>query len=152
MAARLFISTWIGAAGGVITHPILAAVDSSGNEGFVADFWADHDVNGVPDKPQVLVLVYSSNLAGSQIETLGNLTGVHLLPVYPVDTLLSTIPAAQRNAAQTYLMNNGFDLSSLKGSSTYFDLLKIITTTLAPIAQHPGLYSWLLANKAEFLQ
>jgi len=137
MPARLFLSTWTGAAGGEVKNPIVDYVGTLPNDGYVAMFYGDADGNGLPDFPLVLVLVYSKNYTGAQIETIAsNVAGVHLVPPLRWTYPLSDIPLAKLQAARTYLNNNGIDTSALTLSNTYGDLVKLIVQAIAPAHAH----------------
>lgn len=115
-------------------------------------YYGDADNNGLPDYPLVLVLVYSSNFTGAQIENAvaTNVPAAHLIPSIPWNTALSSIPTAKLQAARTYLTNNGIDTSSLTLQNTYGDLVKLVVNAIAPAHGHPGLKDWALANLSEF--
>lgn len=152
MAARIFLCPWTGVAGGTVSNPVHDYVGTTANQGFVAMYYGDADNNGLPDYPLVLVLVYSSNFTGAQIENnvAANVPAAHLIPPIPWNTVLSSIPTAKLQAAQTYLANNGIDTSSLTLQNTYGDLVKRVVNTIAPLHGHPGLKDWALTNAAEF--
>ena len=151
MSARLFLSPWTGSIGGEVTNPIVDYIETFNNVGWVSMYYGDGDADGLPDFPLVLVLVYSSNYTGAQIETLeNNIPGVHLIPSIRPDYPLINIPLAKRQAIENYLNSNGIDTSSLNATSTYKDLILLIVNTLAPSHGHTGLLKWAKNNQSEF--
>ena len=150
MAARLFLVKW-AYSNDEFTNPLLDYL-SNHSVGDIIQWWYHADQTGVNTRynPWVFCLVFSPTLPGSTIEQLGNISGVTLVPAMQPSKLLSSIPAAKRNQIQTFLTNNGFNISSLNASSTVGDLYDCIVGTLTPLNSWKQFKNYTLSNDADF--
>lgn len=131
---RAFVCTWSGSAGGRITHPILEWLENPSNdppfEVVCSMHYPDADVNGVPDKPEVLVLVWQPTGAvdslGRNIEFLDTLAGVYMIPAYRLSKPVSEIPQPVKNDILNKLQAKGIPKSTFNDVVVYRDFLKKI--------------------------
>jgi hypothetical protein len=141
MAIRAFLSTWTASNidGGLIKidNPIVDYVDANSLDVSCRMYYPDRDLDGLPDKNRVLIFTRSLTLTGSQMENAKNLTGVSLIPPFPLDTVLSDIPAATRQTMLDIVNNNGIPTDGITLDSLYVDVLNTIIVFFVP--SFPGI-------------
>jgi len=142
---RAFITSW-SQSGIDITNPIRDYILAQAAAGTplpvtASMFYPDADLNGIPDKPQVLVLVEGpATFGGHSLEDFQNLSGVVLIPPYTFGTLISSIPTTTVNNIKTYITNQGIPLSALSGVVTWGDVLKKVASYFSVNFQGFGNY------------
>jgi len=142
---RVFITAW-SHVGNEITNPIRDYIMAQGAAGtplpvIASMCYPDRDINGIPDKPQVLVFVEGpATFNGHNLEDFQNLAGVVMIPPYTFDTLISTISTTTVNQIKTYITNQGIPLSALSGVVTWGDFLKKVAKYFSVNFQSFGQY------------
>lgn len=145
---RAFITTWT-LSGNEITNPIRDYILTQATAGTPLPvtanmFYPDADLNGFPDKPQVLVLVEGPATFGTHtLDDFKNLTGVVEIPPYSFDMLIADIPTTTVNQIKTYLTNQGIPLSALSGVVIWGDFLKKVAKYFSIGFQSFGIYETL---------
>lgn len=128
---RAFICGWSvdETEGRRITNPILSYLESHDIEipAEISFHYAPPAENGEPGKPLVLVIARQesgvTNRNGQNIEALGNLSGVYMLPAYRFSKPITEIPANVRNGIRDTIVQKGIPLSALSGMEIYGDFL-----------------------------
>lgn len=148
MAIRAFLTTW-SLVGNEIHNPIIDHVDTQPNMGIILSMtYPDADANGIPDKPVVLVLVESNQVAGPVLEQLKNVDGVTLIPGQRPDKRMSTIAPSVRNDIDGLVALHKLPQSVVTGATTYGDFLGSISRYVSPNAV--GVQRYIALRPAEF--
>jgi len=102
-------------------------------------YYPDKDLDGIPDKDRVLILVRTKSYPTYDFNSIKNLTGVKMLPAYRFDKPISEIPQNIKNAIKTVIVNEGIPLAALSDVVIYGDFIKKAAKYLN--VKHEGLFS-----------
>lgn len=125
MAIRAFITTW-SLDTGAVTNPITAFIDARGEtrQLELLTYAPSTTIDGVPDKNRLLVILRSTEIQASELEQLGALSGVRLVPPFPFSTPIADIPAAIRLGIRNAILAEGIPLEALANINTWGDFLR----------------------------
>lgn len=123
MAIRAFLTTWT-LVDGEIHNPIVDHIDTQPNMGLICSMiYGDADGNGLPDKPTVMVIVESTQIAGQAIEVLKNVEGVTLIPGQRPDKHMASLPPSVASDIDGLAAQYGIPRSVVTGATTYAQFL-----------------------------
>ncbi len=148
MAIRAFLSTW-SLVDDEIHNPIVDHIDTQPDMGITCSMiYPDADVNGLPDKPMVLILVESQQVHGPVLEQLKNLDGVTLIPGQRPDKKMNSLPPSVANDIDGVVSSFGIPRSVVTGATAYSDFLGGIAKYVSP--NSTGLSQYIQRRPLEF--
>lgn len=124
---RAFITPW-SQNGKEIDNPIKVYCDNPPSNPILFIFncyYPDADLNGLPDKSRVLI-VCIADPGETRLEQLKNLIGVDMIPPYPFNTPIASIPQNVQDAIKAKWTGYGFPLSVFAGIQVYGDFCRKI--------------------------
>jgi len=131
MAIRAFVTTWsvddLPNGQRQIHNPIVDYIDANVTEPITCSMhYPDADNAGLPNRNRVLILVRSTVIPVATLDSLGNLTGVKLIPPYRFNKPISEIPDNVVQGIKDAIVAEGIPLSALAGMTIYGDFYRKI--------------------------
>ena len=110
--------------------------------------YPDADADGLPDGPNMLVIVESQQATGAQLAQLNDLPGVRMIPAHRINDSVDTLTGAQKTRIKDRLLEFDVPLTTIQSFVTVGDIFREVEKHINPNAG--GLFKYVLDRASEF--